>query len=193
MKAGRIWLLPMLVLGLLAGVSVSPAAGRVLRPADAPAIPTLALVPEQNPHPPVGIVDVDVVAGGVMDLGAFQMDVLFDPAFLQVEGVTVASFLGQLVACDPNLARCAVPLGPSATASRLRFGAATYGAPAGAGGEGVVAVLHLRPTGTVGATMLSIENAVLADVHAVPVEPEARGATLILEYYGVYLPLVTKE
>jgi hypothetical protein len=192
MKAGRIWLLPLLTLGLLVVPSASPVAGQLVAPASQYATPLLALVPQRNPNPPYGTIDVDVEVGGVLDLGAFQMDVLFDSAFVQVEGVRVAPFLGQVAGCDPNLARCAVLLGPALDAGRVRYGAATYGAPAGAGGEGVVAVLHLRSTGAVGTTMLTIENAVLADIHAVPIVHDTQGATLIIQH-GIYLPLVMRN
>ena len=91
-----------------------------------------------------------------------------------------------------RLALLAVLLGPALGTGRVRFGAATFGGAAGASGEGVVAVLHLQPTGAVGTTTLMIENAVLADVHAAPTVPETEGATLILRH-AVYLPVLLKN
>jgi hypothetical protein len=192
MKAGRIWPLSLVMLVLLAGLSTSSAAGRVASPTGPAATPLLALVPRRNPNPPYGVIDVDIGVSGALDLGAFQMDVAFDTAFVQVEGVSVAPFLGETAGCDPHLARCAILLGPALSPGRVRFGAATFGAAAGASGDGVVAVLHLQPSGAVGTTTLTIENAVLGDVDAVPTVPETQGATLILRH-AVYLPLLLRS
>lgn len=192
MKPSRICLLPLLVLGLLSGLPAPPAAGHDSVPTASAATPGLALVPRRNPNPVSGIIDLDVEVRGVVDLGAFQMDVTYDPAFVTAEAMSVAPFLGQVQGCDPNLTRCAIPVGPAHGPGRVRFGSATYGAPAGASGDGVVAVLHLRPTGAVGTTALTVEGAVLADVLAVPTVPDAQGATLIL-WHGVYLPLVLRN
>lgn len=192
MRTRRLWLLPLAILGLMVGPPAPRATDRAARPADPDATPILALIPQRNPNPPYGTVDVDVEVGGVSDLGAFQIDVVFDSAFVQVEGVSVAPFLGQVTDCDPGMARCAVPLGPALGAGRVRFGAATFGAAAGASGEGVVAVVHLRPTGAAGTTMLTIENAVLTDIHAAPTVPQTQDATLIF-WHGVYLPVLLKD
>jgi hypothetical protein len=52
--------------------------------------------------------------------------------------------------------------------------------------------MHFRPTGAVGTTTLTVADAVLADVLAVPVVPDAQGAMLTL-WQGVYLPLVLRN
>jgi hypothetical protein len=53
-------------------------------------------------------------------------------------------------------------------------------------------MLHLRPSGAVGTTTLTIENAVLGDVHAVPTVPETQSAALIFRR-AIYLPVVLRE
>ena len=42
-----------------------------------------------------GGADVDVVISGVADLSAYQFSVNFDPAFVQIDGVSTGAFLGQ--------------------------------------------------------------------------------------------------
>ena len=59
-------------------------------------------------------------------------------------------------------------------------GAYSYGTGAGASGNVVVAVLHLRPTGAVGTTELQLANPLLTDVAANPLTPMTQGATLVL-------------
>lgn len=86
-------------------------------------------------------------------VGGFQTDVVYDPALLQVEAVTLGLFLG-------STGRSVIPLGPDIdnTTGRVTFGAITYGSGAGASGAGDLAYIRLRAQGE-GQSMLSFQHA----------------------------------
>lgn len=183
-------LLLLLPLSLAIMVLGRSAAG--MKPVQA-AVPTLALVAPPDPQPAMGTIEVQVVITGGLSLGAFEFDLEYDRSLVQVTGMTVQEFLGQEAECDAYAGRCAVTLGPLDQDSTTATGAYTYGTGTGATGDGVLAVLQLRPTGEGGTTLLHLANALITDSEANPATPSTEDATLTLEpSYLVYLPLISK-
>jgi hypothetical protein len=161
--------------------------------------PTLYLVAPSAPHPITEVVTVEVRAANVANLGAWEFDLRYDPAFLTLVDMRIAPGFGAEEKCTPQKQRCAIALGPIVErAGRAEVGAITYGQPAGLTGEATIALLHLRPASRIGKTGLSLENALLADINAKPSTPAVRGATLTLAAasFGteqqIYLPNVQK-
>jgi hypothetical protein len=161
--------------------------------------PTLYLVAPSAPHPITDMVTVEVRAANVSNLGAWEFDLRYDPAFLTLVDMRIAPGFGAEEKCTPERQRCAIALGPIVErAGRAEVGAITYGEPAGLTGEATIALLHLKPASRIGQTGLSLENALLADINAKPSTPAVRGATLTLAAasFGteqrIYLPNVQK-
>ncbi|MGA2285071.1 MAG: cohesin domain-containing protein [Dehalococcoidia bacterium] len=81
---------------------------------------------------------VDVRVSDVSNLGAFQFDVVFDPAVLQVQSVTEGPFLkgsGRSTFCMSN----------DLAAGTKRYGCASGGTQAGADGSGILATVTFSP------------------------------------------------
>lgn len=100
----------------------------------------------------------------VSNLGAFQADVTFDPAVAQVEAVTLGAFLG-----STGRSVLAPPADIDNVGGRVRWGAGSFGVPAGPTGSGDVATIRFRALG-VGQTVLSFEQVLLADAQSNPLE-----------------------
>lgn len=120
---------------------------------------------------------VDVRVQDVDDLAAFQFDVVFDPAVLQVQDVTLGAFLG-------SGGRSTSPLGPTVdnTAGRVSFGAFSYGTGTGADGSGTLATITFAPQDT-GTASLAFENAQLRDTlnSEIPANPQT-GQVQVVHY-----------
>lgn len=179
----RLWtIIGLCCLGLLALGAVPLAA----------ATPTLALVTPAGAVPARGQIDIPVRATNLSDLGAWEFDLSYDPALLEVAGMTIQPFFGAELSCRQATQRCAVSLGPVAGApGSAGFGAVSYGPARGAGGAGVIAVIHLRPTGRGGSTTLRLTAAQITDTAARPVAIPDSSATLTLRG-SVFLPAVTR-
>jgi len=104
-----------------------------------------------------GATTVDVIVQDVSDLAAFQFDVIYNPAVVQVSDVTLGWFLG-------SSGRTATALGPQIdnTAGRVTFGGISYGAAPGAEGSGTLATLTFTPQ-TTGTTNLTFAGVQLRD------------------------------
>ena len=181
------------LLGLLIGAGglVSPSrASQEIRPAAA-TTPTLALVAPPNPQRFSSMIDVQVTISGATNLTAFEFDLLYDHSLVRVTGVTLRNFLGTITGCNPNAARCAVALGPIDQTSATSLGAYSFGTGAGASGNGVLAVLHLQPTGAGGTTTLLMSNSLVTDAAANPLTPTTQGATLVFPS-RIFLPITRK-
>ena len=100
----------------------------------------------------------------VSNLGAFQADVVFDPAVVQVEAVTLGAFLG-----STGRAVLAPPAAIDNVAGRVRWGAGSFGPQAGASGSGDVATIRFRAVGA-GETALAFEQVLLVDAQSSPLE-----------------------
>ncbi len=187
MKAQR--LIPLiLLLMLLFGL------GRTdVRPTRA-ATPTLALVAPSAPQPPSSTVDVQVAVSDVASLGAFEFDLMYDRALVQVQSFTLAAFLGQTSSCIPSSARCAATLGPlDLSSGATSLGAYSYGTGGGPSGNGTVGVIRFKPLTNNGTVNLRLANALLSDVAGNPVTPATQDATFVIASAPpLYLPIIVR-
>jgi hypothetical protein len=159
--------------------------------------PQIHLQLPTEPAPASNSVDVPIRISGAVNLGAWEFDLVYDPAFLTVQGMTINPAFGTEFDCNTQSQRCAVSLGPVMDKpGTANIGAISYGQTGGLNGEGTLAVLHLIPTGQIGSTVLSLHNALVTSINAQPTIPTAQGGTLILrEAAGeirLFLPSVTK-
>ncbi|MGA9350612.1 MAG: cohesin domain-containing protein [Anaerolineae bacterium] len=100
---------------------------------------------------------VSVMIDDATDLGAFQFTLLYAPAVVTVEDVTVGEFLG-----SPG--RAVIPLGPRIDnqAGRTVFGACTLGLQPGPNGAGVLATVNFIAQGE-GQSALDLQNVLVLD------------------------------
>ena len=120
-------------------------------------------------------------------LGAFQADLTYDPAVVQVEQVTVGPFL-------TSTGRTAIPVGPTIdnSAGRVTFGAFTFGRQPGAAGAGDLAYVRFRAQ-QAGRTAVGLQEAGVSDPqgNALPADVLA-GAEINVGALKVYLPLLLR-
>jgi hypothetical protein len=128
--------------------------------------PSLRLVPPDSAPAHSDVVAVQVVVENGVNLGAFEFEVSYDPTLVGVGEVMVAPFLAGAAGCNPRIGRCGYALGPVEQGNTAAVGAYTIGQGPGASGTGMVATLHLKPTGATGTVTLHIINPLLVDVAA---------------------------
>lgn len=169
-----------------------------LQAAQVPA-PTLRLVAPPGAQSPTAPTHVQVQVENGQDLSGFEFDLIYDPDLVEVVGLSAGSFLGAGGDCDPNNTRCAVTLGPVTQSYGTSLGGSSYGGGSGASGNGLLATIHLQPTGRSGSTSLQLANPLLATANpALAVTPLTIPATLNLGEGGsggaetIYLPLILK-
>ena len=172
-----------------AAVSEAPL-GPLPDPAAAPQATTvsgLSLLPANRRVAPGAVFTETVRFQDAASLGAFQADLTYDPAVVQVEQVTVGPFL-------TSTGRTAVPVGPTIdnSAGRVTFGAFTFGSQPGASGTGDLAYLRFRGQAN-GTTSLAFQNAAVSDVAGNPLPlGEQIGAQVVVGALKTYLPLVLR-
>ncbi len=99
---------------------------------------------------------VNATVDGVTDLGAYELTLDFDPAFLQVASVKNGPFLG-------SSGRGPSCLPPDIFGTKVRTVCLTLGPePAGASGSGVLSILTFVPLQT-GDTQVTVEKAILTN------------------------------
>jgi hypothetical protein len=103
---------------------------------------------------------VNVMADGATDLGAFQFDILYDPAVVSVTTIELGPFLG-------STGRTAQPLKASIdnAAGTATFAAFSFGSSAGPEGTGLLATITLAAVGQ-GASALNLQNVLVTDTMA---------------------------
>jgi hypothetical protein len=176
---------------LVAWLSVRPAGAAP----DAP--PALALDGPESALATAATIDVTVTVSDAVELAAFEADLGYDPALVDVVGITAGGFLGDPdPACDPDVARCEATLGPlPQDAGVAAVGGYAFGAGTPPDGSGTLATVHLAPTGATGTLTLTLGNALAADVAASPITPTVQGTVIRLVSPGqeIYLPVVLRE
>jgi hypothetical protein len=103
---------------------------------------------------------LDVVVDNVVDLGAFEFTVTFDPAVVHMQSATMGSFLG-----STGRTVVALPLSIDNTGGSVTYGGFTFGSAAGPSGTGTVAQLTLQAVAA-GSSSLDFSAAQLADTQA---------------------------
>jgi hypothetical protein len=142
--------------------------------------PVVTIDAPAQPQPASRPIDLKVVATGVANLAAFELDLEYDPSLIRQLEVFTGTFLGNTAQCNPKASRCVHPLRPVHGKGIVHFGAVTYGAGAGASGEGPLAVLRLQPSGKAGVIKLHIRRVLLADTSANTTIPERKDVELAL-------------
>jgi len=104
----------------------------------------------------------------VENLGAFQFDIMFDPAFLKLDSSSVA--LGNFLASSK---RTATQIGPLFGRSSLRYkcslGAVSSGNILGPHGSGALAVVVFEAR-ALGTTTVEFKNALLTDIKGIRIK-----------------------
>lgn len=117
-----------------------------------------------------------IVIDDVNNLGAFDLDVTFNAALVQVDSVELGDFLG-------STGRTVSPLGPVVdnTAGRLDFGAYSYGDNAGPSGAGILGVIYWTSLG-MGTANITFDNVQVGNIHGVSIPTRiANGSVSIVE------------
>jgi hypothetical protein len=119
--------------------------------------PTIHLEPATQTVQPGTVFTTAVQIDDAVDLGAFEFTLVFNPATLQVEQVTLGSFLA-------STGRSAGALGPTINnqAGTVAFGAFSFGIPAGPNGSGSLAVITWRATNA-GSSSVTFSGVQLTD------------------------------
>jgi len=160
---------------LLQAAKVAPSAG-----------PQVKIEPEEITLGVGEPLNVTVVITDVTDLGAFQFDLKYDPALLQVTAVTLGDFLGSTER-TASLQVLDIEGGKTVFGYTLRDGS-------GPDGHGVLANIELTAQ-RVGQGSLELENVKVTNTQ-LPVYAQiltAQGAEVMVPGVYLYLPLIVKE
>ncbi len=109
-----------------------------------------------------------VIVQEVKNLGAFQFDIMFDPAYLKLDssGVALGGFLA-------SSTRSPTQIGPhfgrSPMYSKCTLGAVTSGNALGPNGNGALAALIFEAR-AIGATTVEFKNALLTDIKGIRIK-----------------------
>jgi hypothetical protein len=100
---------------------------------------------------------VNMMIDGAVNVGAFQFDLIYDPAVVTVTDAVLGPFVG-------STGRTAQPVGPTIDnrVGTLAFGAFSFGSTAGPAGTGVLATVRFRAEGP-GTSALGLQNVVVTD------------------------------
>jgi len=140
--------------------------------------------------------NVTVVITDVTDLGAFQFDLKYDPAFLQVTSVTLGEFLAE----TGRRTQSTTPVFDNEGGQVTFIGFSGPDQPGadqpGPDGYGVLANIELTAQ-KIGEGSLQLENVKVTDTETDPGPnwqiPTAQGAEVTVPGAYVYLPLIVKE
>jgi len=115
---------------------------------------------------------VNVMVDGAADLGAFQFEVIYDPAVVAVTQVELEPFL-------ESTGRTAQSIGPDIDngAGKATFGAFSFGAAVGPEGTGGLANVTFTVVGS-GTTALNLQDVLLTDTRANAQYPSVKGGTV---------------
>lgn len=106
---------------------------------------------------------MDIVAQDVSNLGAYQVELTFNPAIVHVVSVSPGPFLG-------STGRTVSPVGPiiDNNLGKVTFGAFTFGPQPGVNGTGVLATVTFQPRAH-GTSSLHLQNLQVADPASNPI------------------------
>jgi hypothetical protein len=131
---------------------------------------------------------VSMIIEDATDLGAFQFDLRYDPALLQIVGdPTLGDFLE-----STGRSAIAVPTQPDNQAGRMTIAYASYGDEPGPSGDGTLASVELEAE-WIGEGSIWLEKAKVTDTEANWHEPFAQSAEVTVPGSYVYLPLAVRQ
>ena len=151
------------LLAVLAALSIALLAGGKQAESSDPPLMRLQPSPIKIDTGPGTKFNLDVYLDGMTNLGAFEFDITYDPAYVTLVSHIVGPFLGstgRAVVCPPEVT------GPGL----LNFGCNTQGpVPPGANGSGVVATVSFVTKGAFGETSLRLSSCQAADIFGVAI------------------------
>lgn len=159
------------------------ATGRLAVPLHAQSGPVISLDPANLTLAAGEEQTVQIKVTGSHDLGGFQFDLLFPPGSVSLSQATLGPLLS-------STGRSALPLGPANESGRISFGGFTFGEAAGAGGDGVLAVLVLRGE-TPGRGELRLDRVQLLDIQGNDLKPTSGAAGTVEVTGSAPAPTVT--
>jgi len=199
----RIMAVALLVVALIASditTLMPPTAvwAHTTRPSSPLAAPVLALTAPSGSQLTSAPFEVQVTVRNATDLAAFEFDLGYDASLMAVTAITLTTMLGGGAGCDPAHGRCVAALGLQPASGGVALGAYSFGAGAGAVGDGALATLRVQPTGRTGLTPLTISHASLAGADANVITPTVQGATLEFASPApamrtLYMPIVARQ
>lgn len=74
--------------------------------------PQIRLELPTEPQPASGTIDLPIRIAGAVNLGAWEFDLVYDPALLSVQGLTINPTFGAEFDCNVQSQRCTISLGP---------------------------------------------------------------------------------
>lgn len=192
-KSARVCV-PLLIaaLALLLTAFTPPDGLAALAPVEAQQVtlqnPTVRIDPAQSLIGPGETFTVTVMIDQASNLGGFEFTLLFTPATVTVDDVTVGDFLG-------STGRTVIPVGPTIDnqTGRASFGAASVGSAAGPDGTGTLAIITLTAQES-GESPLDLHNVMVLDTQAQHQTATVQDGTVRVgsSLYLVHLPLVLK-
>jgi len=151
----------------------------------------LGLIPPSSQVTPGSLFTITVRIQDATNVGAFQTNVVYDPAVVQVAGMTIGPFLS-------STGRSMTPVGPTIdnTSGRVTFGAFTFGSQPGASGSGDLAYIVFRAQAA-GQTTLNFQQTNVGDTQGNPLFLSSLvGSTVVVgsqPQFRVNLPLIMRR
>jgi hypothetical protein len=145
---------------LLVDALVSDGAGEGHVPFQSLAAPNQTAIVKIDPASqtvdPGGTLSVMVRIENVVNLGAFQFELTYDPAYVAATSVALGPFLG-------STGRSVGEVGPMYATGVVTYGAYSFGVNPGPSGDGVLATITLQATTSVGTSALHLQNVLVTD------------------------------
>lgn len=135
-----------------------------------PPEPTVRIEPASLQVSPGRSVQATIEIDDVKNLGAFQFDLTYDPAIVEVESITLGDFPG-------STGRSVNPLGPRIEAGKAVYGAFSFGDSAGPDGSGTLATVTLTAQAG-GQTPLGLGSVQIIDIGGGRITVASQGATV---------------
>lgn len=126
----------------------------------------LSLIAPVEVVDPYSFVEVELHVSQATDLAAYELELVYDPAYLAYVDMAQTGFMGNAGSCNPTIQRCTLSLGPKASANGQELGAYSYGNSSGGSGDGLLATLRLQSTGLPGSTTILLRNGLTSDSSA---------------------------
>jgi hypothetical protein len=131
---------------------------------------------------------VTVMIEDALNLGAFQFDLHYSPASVQIEAITLGGFLA-------SSGRTAAPAGPRIDNSTgfASFAGFSFATPPGPNGSGTLALVRLRAVGA-GTSPLDLQKVQVLDTQVNSYVPTvADGRVTVGGEHKIHLPLIMKD
>jgi hypothetical protein len=150
--------------------------------------PTVRLEPANSTVAIGSTFTVTVMIDEAVDLGAFQFDLRYIPASVQVEAITLGGFLA-------SSGRTAASAGPRIdnVTGFASFAGFSFGTPPGPNGSGALALVRLRAVGA-GSSLLDLDKVQVLDTQVNSLVSTVEDSRVTVEgEHKIHLPLILKD